>query len=164
MAQKNIIKRIFINPLVQTFLIYMSGGWVALELTDYIINKYSLNEKFSDVLPVILLIGLPVAIVLAWYINREREPTSALPDDESGISKITNGTKLTSRFARLLRRTEIMAPGTVLLLLLIVAGIRYINRQAKIRWANEEAMPETEQLINELNFAAAFHLVQKVEK
>jgi dienelactone hydrolase len=123
-----------------------------------------LNEKFSDVLPVILLIGLPVAIILAWFINREKESTSTLPDDTSGISKITNGTKLTGRFARLLRRTEIMAPGTVLLLLLIVAGIRYINRQAKIKWANEEAMPETEQLINELNFAAAFHLVQKVEK
>jgi dienelactone hydrolase len=164
MAQKNIIKRIIVNPLVQTFLIYMSGGWMVLELTDYIINKYSLNEKISDVLPIILLIGLPVAIVLAWYISREKESITASPDDESGISKITDGTKSASRFARLLRRPEIMAPVTVLMLLLIVVGIRYFNRQAKIRWANEQAMPEIEQLINELNFAAAFHLVQKAEK
>lgn len=164
MAQNNIIKRIFVNPLVQTFLIYMSGGWMTLELTDYIINKYSLNARFSDILPIILLIGLPVAIVLAWYINREKESTNPLQDDESGISKITDSTKSKGRFARLLRRTEIMAPGTVLLLLLIVAGIRYVNRQAKIRWANDQAMPEIEQLTNELNFAEAFHLVQNAEK
>ena len=111
MAHKNIIKRIIANPLAQTFLIYMSGGWMVLELTDYIINKYSLNEKISDVLPVILLIGLPVAIILAWYINRDKESTTALPDDESGRSKITDSTISAGRFTRLLRRPEIMAPG-----------------------------------------------------
>jgi len=164
MAQKNIIKRIIVNPLVQTFLIYMSGGWMALELTDYIINKYSLNEKISDVLPIILLIGLPVALVLAWYINREKDTASALPDGETGISKIPESKEQLGRFARLLRRPEIMAPVTVLMLLLIVVGIRYINRKAKIKWANEKAMPEIEQLSNEFNNAAAFHLVQKAEK
>ncbi len=71
MAQKNIIKRIIENPLVQTFLIYMSGGWMVLELTDYIINKYSLNEKISDLLPVILLIGLPVAIATLAILNEK---------------------------------------------------------------------------------------------
>jgi dienelactone hydrolase len=164
MAHKNIIKRIIANPLVQTFLIYISGGWMALELTDYIINKYGLSEKISDVLPIILLIGLPVAIVLAWYINREKESITALPDDKSGISNITDSAKSAGRFARLLIRPEIMAPVTVIMLLLIVVGIRYLNRQAKIRWANDQAMPEIEQLTNELNFAEAFHLVQKAEK
>ena len=38
MAQKNIIKRIISNPLIQTILIYVSGGWIVLEMTDYIIN------------------------------------------------------------------------------------------------------------------------------
>ena len=67
MAQKNIIKRIISSPLVQTLLIYVSGGWIILELTEYIINKYGLNDKISDILPIILLIGLPVAIGLAWF-------------------------------------------------------------------------------------------------
>ena len=39
MAQKNIIKRIISSTVVQTFLIYVSGGWIALEMTDYIIDK-----------------------------------------------------------------------------------------------------------------------------
>ena len=76
MANKNIIKRIISSPLIQTFLIYVSGGWIALEMTDYIINKYGLNDKINDVLPIILLIGLPVAIFLAWYLSREKEEVS----------------------------------------------------------------------------------------
>ena len=72
MAQKNIIKRIISNPLVQTFLIYVSGGWIALEMTDYFINKYGLNDRISDVLSIILLIGLPIAVLLSWYLSREK--------------------------------------------------------------------------------------------
>ncbi|MCK4855731.1 MAG: hypothetical protein KAT31_15740, partial [Bacteroidales bacterium] len=68
MAKKNIIRRIISSPMVQTFLIYLSGGWIALEMTDYFINKYGLNERISEVLSIILLIGLPVAIFLAWYL------------------------------------------------------------------------------------------------
>ena len=71
MAQKNIIKRIISNPLVQTILIYVSGGWIALEMTDYFINKYGLNDRISDVLSIILLIGLPIALFLSWYLSRE---------------------------------------------------------------------------------------------
>ena len=48
MTQKNIIKRIISSPLVQTFLIYVSGGWIALEMTDYIIDKYGLNDKTNQ--------------------------------------------------------------------------------------------------------------------
>ena len=83
MAQKNIIKKIISNPLVQTFLVYVSGGWIALEMTDYFINKYGLNVKISDVLSIILLIGLPVAILLSWYLGREKdESVEKLPDKE----------------------------------------------------------------------------------
>ena len=72
MAQKNIIKRIISNPLIQTFLIYVSGGWIALEITDYIINNYGLSDKVRDVLSILLLIGLPIAIFLAWFLGRDK--------------------------------------------------------------------------------------------
>ena len=58
------------------------------------------------------------------------------------------------------------------ILILIIAGIIAIfsvtaillNRHAKIKWAEEEALPEIERLSNEFKFAAAFSLVQKAEK
>jgi len=46
MATKNFIKRFISSPLVQAFLIYISGGWIALELmitslTNIILMKIS---------------------------------------------------------------------------------------------------------------------------
>ena len=61
MAQQKNIKSFISNPLVQTFLIYVSGGWIVLEMSDYFINNYGLNETYRDVLLIILLAGLPVA-------------------------------------------------------------------------------------------------------
>jgi divalent metal cation (Fe/Co/Zn/Cd) transporter len=70
--QKN-IKSLISNPLVQTFLIYVSGGWIILEMTDYFINNYGLSETFRDILLIILLAGLPLALFLSWYLSREKE-------------------------------------------------------------------------------------------
>ena len=74
MAQPEKIKSIISNPLVQTFLIYVSGGWIVLEMTDYFINNYNLSETFRDILLVIMLAGLPVALFLSWYLSRDKHP------------------------------------------------------------------------------------------
>jgi len=158
MAQKNIIKRIISNPLVQTFLIYVSGGWIVLEMTDYIINKYSLNEKINDVLPIILLIGLPVTIFLAWYLSREKEESEE-KEVEKAIDRKSQG------ILKVLRNKPWFSiPGAVVLILLLISGIRYIHQQKMIKWATEQAIPEIRQLRNELNYSAAFDLAQKAEK
>ncbi len=72
MAQKKNIKSIISNPLIQTFLIYVSGGWIVLEMTDYFINNYGLSETFRDILLIIMLAGLPVALILSWYLSRDK--------------------------------------------------------------------------------------------
>jgi hypothetical protein len=56
--QDNFLKRFASNPLVQTFLIYISSGWIVLEMADYFINHCSLNATVRDVLLIILLAGL----------------------------------------------------------------------------------------------------------
>jgi len=158
MAQKNILKRIISSPLVQTILIYVSGGWIVLEMTDYIIGKYGLNEKISDILPIILLIGLPVAILLAWYLSREtKEFKEKVIDSDS--DKKPSGILITMR-----KKPWFSIPGTIVVILLLVSGIRYFHRHTKIRWAIEEAIPEIEQLKNEMNFLEAFRLARATEK
>jgi len=158
MAQKNIIKKIISNPLVQTFLVYVSGGWIALEMTDYFINKYGLNVKISDVLSIILLIGLPVAIFLSWYLGREKdESVKELPDKE--IDKKSPGI-----FKELNKKLWFTIPGTVILILLIISGIRYIHRQNKIKWATEQAIPQMQKLAEDWDFVTAFQLRQQVKK
>jgi len=158
MSQKNIIKRIISSPLVQTFLIYVSGGWIALEMTDYIINKYGLNEKISDVLPIILLIGLPVAILLAWYLSREKEESTVRSDDKN-IEKKSWGI-----FRALWKKPWFSIPGAIVVVLLLISGIRFIHKQTRTKWANEKALPMIEQLRDEENYPAAFNVLQKAER
>jgi len=158
MATKNFIKRFISSSLVQAFLIYISGGWIALELTDYIISKYDFNEKISDILPIILLTGLPVAMFLAWILSREKVEDierKAVPSTEKrsqGIFKI------------LRKKLWFSIPGAVVLILLMISGIRYIHRQVKIKWAKEQGIPQMESWFSDYSNVHAFQLGQQIKK
>ena len=40
----------------------------------------------------------------------------------------------------------------------------FIDRRSKINWAREQAIPEIEQLHNEINYAAAYRIALKAEE
>lgn len=46
----------------------------------------------------------------------------------------------------------------------VIIVIFQIFYRSKVRWANEKAIPEIEQRINEINFSAAFSLVQEADR
>jgi len=157
MAKQNSIKRIISSPLVQTFLIYLSGGWIALEMTDYFIRKYNLSERISDVLSIILLIGLPVAILLAWYLGSEK-------DEGEEITTDTTTDKKKQGLFTMRKKTWIFIPGTLLLLLFILAGTRFIHRRIKTKWAREEGLLQMDNFLKDLDYLSAFQLRQEVKK
>jgi dienelactone hydrolase len=133
MAKQNLIKRIISSPLVKTFVIYLSGGWIALEMTDYFIRKYDLNEKISDVLSIILLIGLPVAILLAWHLSRKQDDT-----EESSSTKESKK----SRISISLKSRNILFPATLIIIAIgITLGFR-LNHQSKLNLALNDVLPE----------------------
>jgi dienelactone hydrolase len=158
MSEKNIIRRIIASPTVQTFLIYLSGGWIALEMTDYFISKYELNERISEVLSIILLIGMPVVLFLAWYLSREKEERITKSPD-SDIHKKPQGV-----ISYLNRKLWFTIPVTIVLLLLILTGVRLIHKQVKIKWAREEAIPQMERLLNDQQFVNAYQVRQQAKK
>jgi len=164
MKSKSLLRRIISNPLIQALVIYVSGAWVIIELIEYFIEHFNVNEKVRIILLIILLCGLPIALFIAWYVSREKETDRAATDDKPGMFSLTEENKPSGRIASLFRKPMIILPSTVIILLLIVAGIRYFNRQAKISWANEKALPEIEKLNDELDFHAAFGLLQKAGK
>jgi TolB-like protein/Flp pilus assembly protein TadD len=123
MAQQKNIKSFISNPLVQTFLIYVSGGWIVLEMTDYFINNYGLGETFRDVLLIIMLAGLPVAIFLTWYLSRDKQKEDddliAVPDKKPpGLIKVMQ------------TRPWFSIPGTVMFILIIFSLIRLVYRHS----------------------------------
>jgi dienelactone hydrolase len=161
MRSKTLIQKIISNPVIQTFVIYVSGSWVVIELVEYFIAHFGLNEHVRNIILILLLCGMPVALILAWYLNSGKETAGEGPDIETSSAEITPSKKPRSKLARWLRRPGIYVPVIVLILLIIVAGIRYFDRRAKVRWANETAILEIEQLINEFKIPAAFQLVRK---
>ncbi len=108
---RNLIQRFLSSPLVQTFLIYVSSSWLVLEMTEYFINNYGLNERTRDILLIIMLTGLPVAVFLTWYFSRDREDSS---DDQEGILKL------------MFRRPWISIPVVVILSLVVFSAGRYL--------------------------------------
>jgi len=67
----NKLKNFIQNPILQTFAIFISSSWIVLEITDYFIENFGLNESARKILLIILLALLPVAVFLAWYLTRQ---------------------------------------------------------------------------------------------
>jgi len=122
MAQQK-IKGFISNPLVQTFLIYVSGGWIVLEMTDYFINNYGLGETFRDILLIIMLAGLPVALFLSWYLSRDKHL-------EEQDLETAPGSQPAGIFKTMLGRPWFSIPGTILFLLIVASLIRLVYRHS----------------------------------
>ena len=68
------------------------------------------------------------------------------------------------RFQFLLMKPQILIPGVLLLIAILVTSFYLSNYYSKVRWAKEQALPEIERFQYDLNYAAAFNLVKKAEK
>ncbi|MGW8314455.1 MAG: tetratricopeptide repeat protein [Bacteroidales bacterium] len=110
---RNLIKRFLSSPAVQTFLIYVSSSWLVLEMTEYFINNYGLNQRIRDILLIIMLIGLPVAVFLTWYFSRDREESS---DHQEGVMNL------------MFRRPWVSIPVVVIIGLLVFSAARTLYR------------------------------------
>lgn len=114
MTEKDGFSRFIINPMVQTFLVYISAGWIVLEMTEYFINNYNLTERFRDILLIILIIGLPVAVFLSWFMRRDREKDT---EKEESLLRL------------MLKRPWFSIPGLLVMILLVFSAVRFVYNQ-----------------------------------
>jgi eukaryotic-like serine/threonine-protein kinase len=61
-----------------------------------------------------------------------------------------------------LRKPQVIVPVVITMLAVIVALVLFFNRQANIRWAREEALPEIERLADQNRIVEAFLLTESV--
>lgn len=113
MADRKNINKIISNPLVQTCMVYISAAWIVLEITEYFINNYNLTDRFRNILLIIMIIGLPVAIFLTWYLSREKEKKE---EKERRLIRI------------LLKRPWFSIPGILVILLLMFSAVRFVYK------------------------------------
>jgi dienelactone hydrolase len=67
-------------------------------------------------------------------------------------------------FIRLIRKPVVAVPAVLVIAAIAFALVSFFNRQARIRWARDQAVPEIRRLIDEQRFAPAFRLTEKAEK
>lgn len=164
MKSISVIRRIISNPVIQTLAVYVSGSWVLIELIEYLIAHFNLSEKFRLVFLIILLCGLPIALIIAWFTGREKEPQEAIIKDRGDKQAKNAEVKRARKFRSYLRTPGYILPGILVILILLVFGIRHINLKAKIKWANERALPEIEAFLDLEDYPSAFELIQKAER
>jgi formylglycine-generating enzyme required for sulfatase activity len=69
-------------------------------------------------------------------------------------------------FFRRIRRPQVAIPAICAVLVIALASVWFFNRQAKIRWAREEVLPEVERLVDEnwRDFTEPYKLAEVAEK
>ncbi len=122
MSENKNIKKIISLPVIQALLIYLSSGWLILEMTDYFINHYDLTARFRDIMLIIMIIGLPVALFLTWIFSRDKPK-----EEEKGVGV----------FKILLKRLWFSIPAVVVIGLLIFSAVRYVYQHN----TEDEAFP-----------------------
>jgi len=64
---ENLWTRVRHRKVVQWALAYAAGAWALLQGLEYITNTFHWPEQFQQFSTLVLLIGLPIAVVIAWY-------------------------------------------------------------------------------------------------
>jgi dienelactone hydrolase/predicted Ser/Thr protein kinase len=67
-------------------------------------------------------------------------------------------------FLRFIRKPVVAAPAALMIAALAVALVGLFNRQARIRWARDMAVPDIRKLVDEQKYAEAFRLAERAEK
>jgi serine/threonine protein kinase/formylglycine-generating enzyme required for sulfatase activity/predicted esterase len=74
------------------------------------------------------------------------------------------GIKDFKSFLRVVRKPKVAIPAVFIILALCAAAFWYFDRQSKVRWATDQALPQIMRFIEEENNFAAFQLARQAEK
>ncbi|MCK4992636.1 MAG: SUMF1/EgtB/PvdO family nonheme iron enzyme [Bacteroidales bacterium] len=130
MRSKTFIERIIHNPIIQTLVIFISGGWIILEITEYFIENFGLNENARNILLITLLSILPIALFLAWYLTKK---------EKGALS--SGSERKERRRSSSLKRQKVLLPGTLIIIAIgITIGFR-MSHQSKLNSAQKIVLP-----------------------
>ena len=106
--------------------------------------------------------------------NKKKEKKKKVSITEESIRKETDKHKKEVRVVKtkpeeekklpILRRPGVLIPGIYIIITFLGLITFLLNRNAKIKWAKNEALTEIGQLIDRADFDGAYDLVQKAEK
>jgi len=63
----NLIRALHSRKMFQVGILYLGGAWALLEATNFFVQNYELSQKLVSVVILLLVLGLPAVLVIAWY-------------------------------------------------------------------------------------------------
>jgi len=164
MPGKQFINRIIHNPIIQTLVIYVSGGWIILEITEYFIENFGLGESARNVILIVLLCVFPIVLFLAWYLNKKQEGMDGTDPDKVEDRSLKTHTGKPYHGLLFFRKPQILIPSVLIVTAIVVTVVFRLRHQSIVRWAREHAKWEIEEFYDEMKYSTAFHLAVRAEK
>ena len=149
---KSFVEKIVHNSIIQAFVIFISSGWIILEITEYFIENFGLNENARNILLIVLLCIFPIVILYAWFLYKKQKDTKKeLPKDPVPITTLLPRGRF-KRFLFSFRKPQFLFPAILIIVAIVISLIFRSQHQSKIRYAIDYSIPslqnEFEQLIN----------------
>lgn len=63
----DLFKALSEKHLVRTAVVYLGGAWLLLEATGFFVDNYALSRRLIDVVVLLLVLGFPAALIIAWF-------------------------------------------------------------------------------------------------
>ncbi len=104
-----------------------------------------------------------LTIIIKWYLKYKKVEIIHVPDTVEKEKELSSIEKEQQAGKPLYRNPTVWATSFVVFITLLIVVFQIFYR-SKVRWANEKAIPEIEQRINETNFSAAFSLIQEADR
>lgn len=133
---------------------YVLVAWILAQVVNVIDRPLSLPEWFDTAVIVLLAVGFPVALLLAWAYELTPEGLKRTEDVPSE-HRITAGTGQKLNYV-LLGLVAGAVVGTV--------GFSFLSRDTDARWAREEAIPQILADIERSDLEAAYALTKELER
>jgi len=166
---KSIIDKIIRSPIIQTIVIFVSSGWIILEITEYFIGNFGLNESARIVILIILLCIFPVAIFLTWFLNNKQKGLSEIGQGERKELPIGITKGKSQRVLINFKKPKILLTTILIIIAVAITVVFRMIHQSKIKWAREVALPEIEKIANNMTYEGhkswiAFNLASEASK
>ena len=132
---------------------YLLVAWIIAQVVDVVNAPLHLPEWFETAILMLLAIGFPIAIVLAWAY--ELTPTGIKRDEE--MPREETGKQPTSR------KFNYILLGLLAGAVLGSATVWLLKGDLDMQWARDEAIPQLETFIDAGDWEGAFHLATQVQ-
>jgi formylglycine-generating enzyme required for sulfatase activity/dienelactone hydrolase len=159
------------RKVLRVGILYATVAFAVLEGADIMVPSLGLPTSIMTVLSAFAILGLPVALALAWLYEVRVEPSTQAREAavESSVAGLTDSSSEARAddsdlrtLARLFRNPAIGLPS--LLVLLLVAAVVVVPNWLRLRREAARALlPRIEQLAGEGRYAAAYELAVSAE-